>query len=60
MTNPESPRDRIARHFGLGEYGKKLADEILDDQLEIWLQELRDTGLGLAASYLENIRHERR
>lgn len=50
---PENPRDRMARHFGLGEYGKKLADEILDDYLRSIVEKLRETGLGLAAAYLE-------
>jgi hypothetical protein len=31
VTENESPRDRMARHFGLGDYGKRLADEILRD-----------------------------
>jgi hypothetical protein len=37
----ESPRDRIARMFGMGEYGKKLADEILrehGEQIAKWLE----------------------
>lgn len=36
----ESPRDRIARMFGMGEYGKKLAEEILreyGEQIAQWL-----------------------
>jgi hypothetical protein len=37
----ESPRDRIARHLGLGDYGVKLAEEILrsyGEQIAQWLE----------------------
>lgn len=40
-TNPESPRDRMARHFGMGEYGKRLAEDILrqyGEQVARWLE----------------------
>lgn len=51
-TKPEHPRDRIARHFGLGDYGVNLADEILEDYREMIAQYMEDTGLGLAAYVL--------
>lgn len=41
MTKPESARDRMARHFGLGEYGKRLAEDILREYGETiasWLE----------------------
>jgi hypothetical protein len=41
VNMPESPRDRIARHFGLGEYGKRLAEEILreyGEQIALYLE----------------------
>jgi hypothetical protein len=40
VTN-ESPRDRMARHFGLGTYGTRLAEEILreyGEQIAKWLE----------------------
>lgn len=49
----ENPRDRIARHFGLGKYGVDLADEILKDYLRDVIADLHGAGLGLAATYLE-------
>lgn len=36
----EHPRDRIARHFGLGNFGVKLTDEILADYAELIAQRL--------------------
>jgi len=51
-TKPEHPRDRIARHFGLGNYGVNLADEILGDYRELIAQYFEETGLGLAAHVL--------
>lgn len=38
---PEMPRDRMARMFGLGEFGKTLAEEILreyGEQIAQWLE----------------------
>ena len=48
----EHPRDRMARHFGLGNYGVNLADEILGDYRELIAQYFEETGLGLAAHVL--------
>jgi hypothetical protein len=42
--------------FGMGEYGRKLAREILDEHLRLVIEDLRETGLGLAATYLESKR----
>lgn len=48
-TKPEHPRDRIARHFGLGNYGVELADKILGDYREMIAEYLEETEMGLAA-----------
>ena len=42
----------MARHFGLGNYGVNLADEILEDYREMVAQYFEETGLGLAAHVL--------
>lgn len=39
----EHPRDRLARLFGLGKYGEKLAQEILDDYAVILATKIRDS-----------------
>lgn len=49
-TGSESPRNRMARHFGLGEYGKHLADAILREYGEQIAQYLEgDDYLGAAS-----------
>lgn len=45
----EHPRDRIARMFGMGDYGKMLADEILTDYRSLIAEYLEETEMGLAA-----------
>ena len=40
MTNEEI-RDKIARHFGLGDFGVRLAQEYLDEYAENVLREYR-------------------
>lgn len=50
----EHPRDRIARHFGLGNYGVRLADEILADYREIIAEYLDDGELHLAAEVVRS------
>lgn len=50
----EHPRDRMARHFGLGEYGERLADEILNDYREMladWLLDYAYRGAGFTLKY---------
>lgn len=54
-TNPETPRDRIARHFGLGQYGKHLAAEILRSYGEMLAVQLEEQGEHKAAKYLREI-----
>lgn len=48
----ENPRDRIARHLGLGDYGLVLAEEILDDHREMLARELEDDEYFVAADFL--------
>lgn len=45
----EHPRDRIARMFGLGNYGVKLTAEILADYAELIAQALEEDEYFLAA-----------
>lgn len=53
---PESPEDRLTRIFGMGEYGRQLAKEILGQHTDLIIKDLMETGLGLASTYLEGKR----
>lgn len=41
MVTNEEIRDKIARHFGLGEYGVRLAQEYLDEYLHNHMENIR-------------------
>lgn len=52
MTNEEI-RDKIARHFGLGDFGVRLAQEYLDEYAHNLSDELRDEDHDLAAEVID-------
>lgn len=52
MIPVEHPAERLARLFGMGEYGKNLSKEILGDYKSMIENELENAGYARAADYI--------
>ena len=50
----ESPQQRIARIFGMGKYGEKLARDILAEYREVIAEYLDEDGYHLAAQVVRD------